>query len=789
LTISPYAQAGARLVDNGYSAIPIMPGTKRPGSVSFGTWYGRTDWQVYCDRLPTDLETPIWDKWPEAGVCVAVDWRLKVIDIDTDEPAMMAAVLSVLPDSPVKKRGNKGFSAFYRGSRAIVSTPFSIAVPGLERPMRVVDLLAHGRQTVLPPTIHPDLGKPYEWLTTDTLIDTAIDQLPELPDDIAERIGAALAPFGYMPPEEHRALERGDGDTYWREINDTALRNLSKWVPDLKLQGTKKHGKGYRAVADWRGVENANLSFHPDGITDWGGGENYTAIDIVMAALAGTDLYTATDWLCQRLGLHRDDGFNVAGFIAKSQARKQAAPTTTLVAPAPAPEIAPEEMPVKVPSDTVRIAAPRPKLDPWDFDTQGGVLGKISQWAYETARAPVREFASVTAIGFLSAFYGRRYLTPTGLATNTYLIALAPSGYGKDHPRKCLEYLGHDGGFPGLIGPSSITSDSSVEKNLRRRPSFVMPWDEVGLVLQDMKGGNATSWHKSMRKMFLELYSKGTGIWTGKERADSKTDATGEPIYCPTMSLAAFSTPTEFYAGISEANLTDGFVGRLTLVKPPKGAKPAARQRGQAVLRVPDDIKDALRSALENAPKVGGKLSAALAGDAGSMPELYALEWGEGAEARWQEIEEWQLSLIDEKEEYAGVVNRAAEQTQKFAAIRAISRDPAAPVVRLDDVEWGWAIVAYSLDAIDHGLEAHMFGSEFEKTCKEIERAVAAYGPDGVPRSVLLRRKGISKVKTLDFDNAVKRLIEIGAVTQTLESGTGRGGRPGIRLKVCGPLQ
>jgi hypothetical protein len=96
---SPYKEVGARLVDNGYSAIPIMPGTKRPGNYTMREWYGTAQWQRFCDRKPTEIETGIWEKWPDAGVCVALDHKLKVIDIDTDDVELMTAVLSVLPDT------------------------------------------------------------------------------------------------------------------------------------------------------------------------------------------------------------------------------------------------------------------------------------------------------------------------------------------------------------------------------------------------------------------------------------------------------------------------------------------------------------------------------------------------------------------------------------------------------------------------------------------------------------------------------------------------------------------
>ena len=48
----------------------------------------------------------------------------------------------------------------------------------------------HGTQSVVPPTIHPDTGQPYHWLTPDTLEDTPLgDLLPpkvELFDLVAD---------------------------------------------------------------------------------------------------------------------------------------------------------------------------------------------------------------------------------------------------------------------------------------------------------------------------------------------------------------------------------------------------------------------------------------------------------------------------------------------------------------------------------------------------------------------------------------------------------------------------
>ena len=766
---SPYSATGSRLIDNGYSAIPVMPGKKVPGSYSSKEWWHTSEWQRFCDRLPTEIEINIWDKWPDAGVCIPLDHRLKVIDIDTDEPDLMAAVLAVLPDSEVKKRGNKGFSAFYRGSPAIVSEPFSIGKK------RIIDLLAHGRQTVVPPTIHPDTNQPYYWMGTETLETVDIDSLPLLPDNVAELLAAALEPWGYEPTAEHHAMMAGEGDNYWREVNDTALKNLSRWVPDLGLSGLKKRGKdGYTAIAHWRNCEDANVGIVPAGITDWGGMETHTPINLVMSANS-CDMYTATDWLIDRLGMNVDEEQRtfIAGFIARSKAK--AIPVTeTLVAPEPTPII---ESPIATVMDSVR--APRGKVDPFYLPNQGGLIEEISQWILETSRAPVPEFATIAAISFLSSFFGRRYVTPTELGLNIYMIGIAGPGFGKDHPRRAIEMLGHYTDAKHLIGPNDVTSDSAIEKVVRRRPCFFMPLDEIGFMFQAMSGKNASSWARSVRKSLLELYSKSTSVWTGKEKADDKQDSSGDPVWFPTVSLLGMSTPSEFYAGITESNFSDGFMARLTIIE---ATTPPKRQDGKSLLQKPTLLVERLKAAYLAAPSKGNLANVAVR-DSKQKPVLHQCAWGVGAKERWSDYEKWQLDYMLEKPEYEGIVGRTAEQTLKIATVRAIARSPSKPVIEIEDVEFGYAIVQRSIDMIDDGVRKHMSSSEFESLHKLILQAIEDSGPEGIPFSVLRRKRGVGSAKNQDYKGAIEYLIGTEQIVGKLV-GTGKGGRPGTRYTL-----
>jgi hypothetical protein len=229
----------------------------------------------FCERLPTGYEIPLWERWPGAGVGICCGFGdLVALDIDTDDHDLTAAILRELPESPVQKRGAKGRTLFFRGE--VESRPFDV------NGQRVLDVLSGGKFCVVPPTIHPS-GQSYQWLTAETLISTPLEGLPRLPDDTAEGIAAALAPFGYVPEPErpHRASTGGS----WHALKAAALANLDLWVPALNLPKTHRSGQGWRAVAAWRGVENPNLSFNPAGIRDFASGQPFSAIDVVMNAL------------------------------------------------------------------------------------------------------------------------------------------------------------------------------------------------------------------------------------------------------------------------------------------------------------------------------------------------------------------------------------------------------------------------------------------------------------------------------------------------------------------------
>ena len=338
---SAFERAALAMYGNGYSLLPIVPHNapfegrgKAPGID-----YPMAGWQDYCTERASIHKTAAWGRRADrcgGGLGLACGFGgVVVIDIDF-EPAM-DALLAMLPQSNVQKKGRKGISLFYRGNTDVIHSR-NFRTP---KKVGLVDLLSEGKQTVLPPSIHPDTGEPYYWWTDDTLLDVRLDQLTELPDNIAERIAEALKAFGYDPESERKnelvaravAPASGSGVTaLFRETNSRALANLCAWVPSLELPKGRWLGAKYRAVAPWRlsgsgrpmAKRHPNLSFDPNGIQDFGTMETFTPIDVVMKSQQ-ISASEALDWLAPLVGvqLHDPEAAALAGRVVANAKGKR----------------------------------------------------------------------------------------------------------------------------------------------------------------------------------------------------------------------------------------------------------------------------------------------------------------------------------------------------------------------------------------------------------------------------------------------------------------------------------
>lgn len=167
----------------GYSVIPVK------GKAAFTP--GWSDWSTLAqpEELIAQYERdyPI----PQYGigiVCGAMS-NLIGLDIDTDDQA----VLDACPRSPVVKKGKKGETRFFQYNSQLDSQRIGDLKCG-------IDLLGKGRQTVIPPSIHPDTKQAYQWSTPDDLLSIHASDLPTIDleklQEVMKLLGVLQIPKG-----------------------------------------------------------------------------------------------------------------------------------------------------------------------------------------------------------------------------------------------------------------------------------------------------------------------------------------------------------------------------------------------------------------------------------------------------------------------------------------------------------------------------------------------------------------------------------------------------------------
>lgn len=162
-------------------AIPLIQDTKRPAV---------NGWQIFADRQPTEEEKSAWLRVygdGNIGLPMGPASGLVAVDIDTDDPKVIAILDELLPPSPWKRVGKKGMVRIYRytGERTTrIQTNEAM----------ICEILSKGTQIVLPPSIHPETKAAYH--ANKNLYDV-LESIPALIPGVEEMIRDALQMAGY----------------------------------------------------------------------------------------------------------------------------------------------------------------------------------------------------------------------------------------------------------------------------------------------------------------------------------------------------------------------------------------------------------------------------------------------------------------------------------------------------------------------------------------------------------------------------------------------------------------
>jgi hypothetical protein len=753
---SAFAKAGIDLIDAGYSAIPIMPGEKRPGRYINGNWVGMTGWQKYCSKLPTKFEYDQWEQWPDAGVGIALGEKSGIVagDFDYGSDAVRAAIEAVLPPSPVRKKGAKGYIAFYKYSGE-KSKKWTVNGES------VFELLSHGNQTVMPPSVHPD-GMEYKYLTFDTLLDVSPDDLPALPENIHELITAALQPF--MDEEDRKHNDRhinsskpcpDQAQTIWDEVNTVALSNLDLWVPNLFPDAKRRSDGSYRVIAHWRGVDNPNFSIHPGGIRDWGGGTGHTCLDVVTLATS-CDLDTALQCLRDWIGLEAEpnalDLMPDIVFPINSEAdgTSNFLPSIVTASAVASPPVASSPI---VPKS---IYAPP------------GIAKEIADYLTGVGKMPQPIFSIAAALPLMATVLGNLFSTETGLRPNLMMIAVGPTSSGKDAARKGSKEITRQAGIIDRIGGEDMTSGSAIESALGKEPNSLFLLDEFGMMLKIINDPRSGGWQKEISTTIMKMFSSSGSIYIGKAYASQeRTD-----IEHPCLSLYATTTGEKLDEALRSGDAASGFLNRFLFAETdtpvPDPQMPLSMiEVPQSILNWVDEVK-----ALERPGE--GNLSQTQFNAASTIVVTKSDEAASLVDEFEREVIVRRRMRNDEVEH--SLWGRAVELVDKVALILAVGDDPHTQQIQLSHVEWSIEFVTWSISQMSRRIREFVADTKTETEIKNLLRIIrnaGSYTNDSrygractmgiMPHSKLLKQ---SKLLKSEFSELISTMISAGYIEQ-----------------------
>lgn len=213
-------------------------------------------WSAFCSVMPTPEQQSAWMNGTlgdNMGLPLGQQSGVVGIDIDTDDARVHDMVVRLLPASPWKRIGKKGCVYAYKFTG--------------ERTFRIKDIdgntilecLSQGAQIVLPPSIHPDINRPYH--ANCELIDAKAAGLPALPPSVEILLRGALIELGY-------------------ELSTQGFTKITSWVPAGSRDSSMTAFAGLQSRAIIRG--EITLATGLDQMASWV--ENY------IERVAGDDI-------------------------------------------------------------------------------------------------------------------------------------------------------------------------------------------------------------------------------------------------------------------------------------------------------------------------------------------------------------------------------------------------------------------------------------------------------------------------------------------------------------------
>lgn len=394
-----------------------------------------------------------------------------------------------------------------------------------------------------------------------------------------------------------------------------------------------------------------------------------------------------------------------------------------------------------------------------------GLVGDIVDWISATARRPNRVLALGAALTLVGTAMGRFWSGPTLSSTVLYMLALAPSGVGKDHALQQIKRLLAAAKMTRTIGPDEFISMPAVIHFIEREPLSLCPMDEFGAFLKRINAKRASGFERGISKIMRSVWGTNFGLMTTPEWAATPA----RTIRAPALSIYGASTPEDFFEALDGGDVSNGFLNRFTLLT--VASRTEDREPKEPPLVVPEKLSGSLRRLFGggNPLVVASKLH-----ETDVEIEPFVIPWGPGAEVVYTDFQREILAWQDRDADAENFIGRAAEMAVRMATIRAGGRDPVMPRISEDDMEWGRAVALWSARTLYRMGRLYISETDFQAEANRVLRIIDKEGGEISQETLRARMK--NRLRARELREVVETLEDTGAIIR--ESVATEGGGP-----------
>lgn len=419
---------------------------------------------------------------------------------------------------------------------------------------------------------------------------------------------------------------------------------------------------------------------------------------------------------------------------------------------------------------------------PMELMDDGHWIGKTIQWVMSNQTIELPELAFATAIHLMGLACARVWRDDSNhqTASNMYLLSVAPTGSGKEMPRKCAKVFLEEAGYQHLCGPDKLSSGPGLDWTVAQNKTVGAMPDEVGDLIEQMCSPRAAEYTASISQSLKILYTaSSSGHWKGSCRVADEI----EGVSYPHLNFWGSTTPSKFFSSMSADKITDGLIGRFTMLYasitkadviaafakeddmrfiPPSQALLESWRR----VKMHESPNNKMLAAFSASPETGES-------DDDEMDERViwnVVSRSKEAKERFRDHDlNIRLKNIDHEDQMqdveTSVWSRANEKTAKFALLYAMSRwameeTSSPPVITIEDMERAVKLSNFLARRLIKSIKTQVHDSTADADVVELLRVLAKkQGDKGSVRSSDIYR--VNPLKKLKAANRDKQLLEL----------------------------